>query len=127
MLHKMRDIEVCINSKYETFMYTFWTVVNMHKIYIDRIVHLKLSSSSESLSHHYQPTRVSESTSLSPTDAGQVKLGLEETLDNRIPLCFLKILWTMFDRKSLRLIWEILMQYRIEDVSVSTIYTRLSS
>jgi hypothetical protein len=32
ILHKMRDIEVCINSKYETFMYVFWTVVNMHKI-----------------------------------------------------------------------------------------------
>jgi hypothetical protein len=48
----------CVNSKYEAFMYAFWTVANMHKICIDRIVRLNTGSAREaSMSMTVQRTR----------------------------------------------------------------------
>jgi hypothetical protein len=37
----------CVNEKYETFMYAFWAVANMHKICTDRICRLNLTASRE--------------------------------------------------------------------------------
>jgi hypothetical protein len=48
----------CVNEKYETFMYAFWTVANMHKICIDRITRLNVQNAREaSMSLSIQKTR----------------------------------------------------------------------
>jgi hypothetical protein len=48
----------CVNEKYETFMYAFWTIANMHKICIDRIARLNLQNAREaSMSLSIQKTR----------------------------------------------------------------------
>lgn len=48
----------CVNEKYETFMYAFWAVANMHKICIDRIARLNVQSAREaSMSLSIQKTR----------------------------------------------------------------------
>ena len=48
----------CVNEKYETFMYAFWAVANMHKICIDHIVRLNVQNACEaSMSLSIQKTR----------------------------------------------------------------------
>jgi len=48
----------CVNSKYEAFMYAFWTVANMHKICTDRISRFNTDISREaSMSLNVQKTR----------------------------------------------------------------------
>lgn len=48
----------CVNEKYETFMYAFWAVANMHKICIDRIARLNMQNAREaSMSLSIQKTR----------------------------------------------------------------------
>lgn len=39
----------CVDNKYKSFMYAFWTVANMHKIFIQHISRLNLVSSRESI------------------------------------------------------------------------------
>jgi len=40
-------ISFCVNHKYEGFMYSFWTVANMHAICTGRIAHLNAAGSRE--------------------------------------------------------------------------------